>query len=82
MKWICTVCGHVHEWHNPPDVCPVCGQPKEMFEKAEETTKENTSAPVPNAGKEGDAAGEREPEAAMAVRKGSLLSRKTVSPGE
>jgi rubrerythrin len=35
-KWICTVCGHIHEGDKPPDVCPVCGAPDSEFEKYEE----------------------------------------------
>ena len=54
MKWICTVCQYVHEGDSPPDVCPVCGQGKEMFKKADETPKEETTTPGPNAGKETD----------------------------
>ncbi len=46
MKWICTVCGYVHEGDSPPDVCPVCGQPKEMFEKAEEMPASTSQAPA------------------------------------
>ena len=57
MKWICTVCQYVHEGDSPPDVCPVCGQGKEMFKKADETPKEETTTPGPNAGKETDANG-------------------------
>lgn len=34
-KWKCTVCGYIHEGPEPPDVCPVCGAPKEMFEAVE-----------------------------------------------
>lgn len=30
-KWICTVCGYVHEGDNPPDECPICGAPKAQF---------------------------------------------------
>ena len=30
-KWICTVCGYVHHGEEPPDFCPMCGAPKEMF---------------------------------------------------
>jgi rubrerythrin len=30
-KWQCTVCGYVHQGDEPPDPCPVCGSPKEMF---------------------------------------------------
>ena len=35
-KWICTVCGYVHEGDQPPAQCPVCKQPAEKFKKAEE----------------------------------------------
>ena len=34
-KWRCTVCGYIHEGSEPPEVCPVCGVPKEFFEKVE-----------------------------------------------
>ncbi len=30
-KWICTVCGYVHEGDEPPDECPVCKAPKTQF---------------------------------------------------
>ena len=40
-KWICTVCGHVHEGEQPPAQCPVCRQPAEKFKKAEEEVKKN-----------------------------------------
>ena len=23
-KWVCPVCGYVHEGDTPPEVCPVC----------------------------------------------------------
>ena len=31
VKWICTICGYVHTGEEPPEVCPVCKQPKEVF---------------------------------------------------
>ncbi|MBC8385919.1 MAG: NADH peroxidase [Candidatus Cloacimonetes bacterium] len=31
-KWICTVCGYVHEGESPPEKCPQCGAPAEKFE--------------------------------------------------
>lgn len=31
-KWVCTVCGYVHEGDNPPDECPECGVGPEKFE--------------------------------------------------
>jgi nitrite reductase (NADH) large subunit len=30
--WLCTVCGYVHQGPEPPDVCPVCGADKALFE--------------------------------------------------
>lgn len=30
-KFICTVCGYVHEGDSAPDACPVCGAPSEKF---------------------------------------------------
>ena len=38
-KWVCTVCGHVHEGEQPPEKCPVCRQPAEKFKKVEEVKK-------------------------------------------
>ena len=32
-KWVCSACGYTHEGPNPPDKCPVCGLPKEIFIK-------------------------------------------------
>ena len=31
MKYVCTVCGYVHEGDNPPESCPVCTAPAEKF---------------------------------------------------
>ena len=36
MKWICSVCGYVHEGDAPPETCPVCKVPADKFKKAEE----------------------------------------------
>ncbi len=33
MKWVCKVCGYVHEGPEAPEKCPVCRAPKEKFEK-------------------------------------------------
>ena len=30
-KWICTVCGYVHEGPEAPERCPLCKAPKEKF---------------------------------------------------
>jgi rubrerythrin len=32
-KWICTICGYIHEGDEPPEVCPVCGAPRMDFEE-------------------------------------------------
>lgn len=36
MKWVCDICGYVHDGDEPPEVCPVCGAPKDKFSKVEE----------------------------------------------
>ena len=35
-KWICTVCGYVHEGDTPPEKCPQCKQPAEKFKEFKE----------------------------------------------
>ena len=30
-KWVCQVCGYVHEGDTPPEKCPVCKVPAEKF---------------------------------------------------
>jgi len=30
-KYICSICGYVHEGDAPPDSCPICKAPKEKF---------------------------------------------------
>ncbi|MCR5278244.1 MAG: NADH peroxidase [Lachnospiraceae bacterium] len=34
-KYVCSVCGYVHEGDEAPDKCPVCQAPKEKFVKQE-----------------------------------------------
>ncbi len=34
-KYVCSVCGYVHEGDNPPAECPVCHAPAEKFTKQE-----------------------------------------------
>ena len=36
-KWVCTVCGHVHEGDAPPANCPICKVTADKF-KVQETT--------------------------------------------
>ena len=38
-KFICSVCGYVHEGDTPPKECPVCRQPSEKFREAGEEVK-------------------------------------------
>lgn len=35
-KWVCPVCGYVHEGDTPPEKCPVCKVPGEKFNKVAE----------------------------------------------
>ena len=35
-KWICSVCGYVHEGDTPPEKCPQCKAPAEKFKKVEQ----------------------------------------------
>ncbi len=35
MKYVCSVCGYVHEGDEPPEKCPVCNAPAEKFNKQE-----------------------------------------------
>ena len=39
VKWLCTVCGRVHEGTEPPEFCPVCGQPRGAFKPMEHLTE-------------------------------------------
>jgi len=36
MKWVCSVCGYVHEGDNPPAKCPECGASSEKFNQKKE----------------------------------------------
>lgn len=46
-RWICTVCGYVHEGPGPCDYCPICGATSELFdacpEKAAPANEESIS---------------------------------------
>ena len=35
-KWVCNVCGYVHEGDTPPEACPVCKAPASKFTKQAE----------------------------------------------
>ena len=34
-KWVCPVCGYVHEGDTPPEFCPICKVPGSKFTKVE-----------------------------------------------
>ncbi len=34
-SWECTVCGYIHEGKEPPEICPVCDAPKDLFRPLE-----------------------------------------------
>ena len=38
MKWVCPVCGYVHEGDVAPEACPVCKVPGEKFNKMADDT--------------------------------------------
>ena len=38
-KWICTVCGYVHEGETAPESCPQCGVGPDKFELQDETAE-------------------------------------------
>lgn len=40
-KWKCLVCGYIHEGESPPEKCPVCGAPADMFEELTEELSGN-----------------------------------------
>lgn len=42
-KWKCTVCGYIHEGENPPERCPRCRSPKEVFIPYDETSEDSVT---------------------------------------
>ncbi len=38
-KFVCSVCGYVHEGDSAPEKCPVCGVGPDKFSKMDETTQ-------------------------------------------
>ena len=38
-KWVCPVCGYVHEGDTPPEVCPVCKVPGSKFTELKDNAK-------------------------------------------
>jgi rubrerythrin len=50
-KFICSVCGYVHEGDSAPEKCPLCSAPAAKFTEKEGEVSENvTSAPAPKKG--------------------------------
>ena len=47
-KFVCTVCGYVHQGNEAPEACPLCGVPASNFmeveEKVEDKKEENTAS--------------------------------------
>ncbi len=39
-KWRCTVCNYIHEGDEPPEKCPRCGSPREVFVPYEEDVED------------------------------------------
>lgn len=37
--WRCPVCGYIHHGLEPPEMCPICGSPKEVFESYQAPAK-------------------------------------------
>ena len=52
-KWVCSVCGYVHEGDTPPEKCPLCKQPASVFKKVEEAPakKQGYTRPLSHRGK-------------------------------
>ena len=36
VRWVCNVCGYVHEGSEPPSECPQCGADSDQFEREED----------------------------------------------
>lgn len=37
QRWLCTVCGYIHDGAEPCDCCPVCGATSDLFEPSRES---------------------------------------------
>ena len=35
-KFVCTICGYVHEGDTPPEVCPKCKMPADKFKEVKD----------------------------------------------
>ncbi|MGN0005063.1 MAG: NADH peroxidase [Candidatus Gastranaerophilaceae bacterium] len=55
-KFVCTVCGYVHEGDSAPEKCPICGVPADKFKKVDENNNTGYAAEhVVGVGKDVDA---------------------------
>ena len=46
-RWLCEVCGYVHEGQAPPDECPICGVGPDLFSPHQEVAEpEPPAAPA------------------------------------
>ena len=50
MKYVCQVCGYVHEGDNPPEFCPQCKAPASKFVAKDEKTDSMSFATVHSIG--------------------------------
>ncbi len=51
MKFVCSICGYVHEGDQPPAACPQCKAPAEKFKKMEEPAAPAAAPSAPGKGK-------------------------------
>ncbi len=54
MKFVCAVCGYVHEGSEAPEKCPVCGALADKFNKMEENSKTYATEHVIGVAKDAD----------------------------
>ena len=52
MKWVCRVCGYVHEGSAPPDECPICFVGSYAFDQGEEVAAKESAAEPQKVSKE------------------------------
>ena len=82
-KWICTVCGHIHEGDGPPDTCPVCGNPSEVsvpLEKVSESRKSGTPYPEMESSADLVVVGSGAAGLSAAVTAKEMVARSRISP--
>ena len=63
-RWRCAVCGYVHTGNEPPEKCPVCDAPKQMFQEIDADGK-TLGEPETE---------ELDPDLALALQKGEKAS--------